>query len=89
MIVQKVREAERQQIVEQYRDRIGELVSGTVKKVTRDSIIVDLGNNAEGLLPRDQLVGLEVFRMGDRVRALLLAHRSAWCCSSAAHARKC
>lgn len=72
VIVQKVREAERQQIVEQYRDRIGELISGTVKKVTRDSIIVDMGNNAEGLLPRDQLVGREVFRMGDRVRALLL-----------------
>lgn len=72
VIVQKVREAERQQIVDQYRDRVGELISGTVKKVTRDSIIVDMGNNAEGLLPRDQLVGREVFRMGDRVRALLL-----------------
>jgi N utilization substance protein A len=72
VIVQKVREAERQQIVELYRDRVGELISGTVKKVTRDSIIVDMGNNAEGLLPRDQLVGREVFRMGDRVRALLL-----------------
>lgn len=76
VIVQKVREAERQQIVELYRDRVGELISGTVKKVTRDSIIVDLGANAEGLLPRDQLVGREVFRMGDRVRALLLDVRS-------------
>ncbi|MBR9911363.1 MAG: transcription termination/antitermination protein NusA [Gammaproteobacteria bacterium] len=76
VIVQKVREAEREQVVEQYRDRVGELISGTVKKVTRDSIIVDLGNNAEGLLPRDQLVGREVFRMGDRVRALLLDVRS-------------
>lgn len=76
VIVQKVREAERAQIVEMYRDRVGELISGTVKKVTRDSIIVDLGNNAEGLLPRDQLVGREVFRMGDRVRALLLDIRT-------------
>ncbi|NIB44291.1 transcription termination/antitermination protein NusA [Pseudomaricurvus alkylphenolicus] len=76
VIVQKVREAEREQIVELYRDRLGELISGTVKKVTRDSIIVDLGNNAEGLLPRDQLVGREVFRMGDRVRALLLDVRT-------------
>ncbi|GAB3091840.1 transcription termination/antitermination protein NusA [Aestuariicella hydrocarbonica] len=76
VIVQKVREAERQQIVELYRDRVGELISGTVKKVTRDSIIVDMGNNAEGLLPRDQLVGREVFRMGDRVRALLLDVRT-------------
>jgi len=71
VIVQKVREAERAQTVEEYLDRVGELVSGSVKKVTRDSIIVDLGNNAEGLLPRDQLVGREIFRVGDRVRALL------------------
>lgn len=71
VIVQKVREAERAQIIDEYQDRIGELVSGTVKKVTRDNIIVDLGNNAEGLLPRDQLVGREIFRMGDRVRAVL------------------
>src|SRR5690606_24591339 len=71
VIVQKVREAERAQVVDEYRDRIGELVSGTVKKVTRDNVIVDLGNNAEGLLPREELVGREVFRMNDRVRALL------------------
>ena len=47
------------------------MISGTVKKVTRDNIIVDLGNNAEGFLPREELVGREVFRMGDRVRAIL------------------
>ncbi|MDO3383401.1 transcription termination factor NusA [Gilvimarinus algae] len=76
VIVQKVREAERAQMVDEYRDRVGELVNGTVKKVTRDSIIVDLGNNAEALLPRDQLVGREIFRMGDRVRALLQDVRS-------------
>ena len=72
VIVQKVREAEREQIVEQYRSRIGELISGSVKKVTRDNIIVDLGGNAEGLLPREELVGREVFRMNDRIRALLM-----------------
>jgi N utilization substance protein A len=71
VIVQKVREAERALVVEQYRDQIGELVSGTVKKVTRDNIIVDLGNNAEALMPRDELVGREVFRINDRVRAVL------------------
>ena len=76
VIVQKVREAERAQMVEEYKDQVGELVSGSVKKVTRDSIIVDLGNNAEGLLPRDQLVGREIFRVGDRVRALLQEVRS-------------
>jgi N utilization substance protein A len=72
VIVQKVREAERAQVVEQYEKHIGELVSGTVKKTTRDSVIVDLGNNAEGLLPRDQTIPKEQFRMGDRVRAILL-----------------
>lgn len=75
VIVQKVREAERAQIVEEYEDRINELVNGTVKKVTRDNIIVDLGNNAEGLLPREELVGREIFRVGDRIRALLLEVR--------------
>jgi transcription termination/antitermination protein NusA len=76
VIVQKVREAERAQMVDEYRDRMGELISGTVKKVTRDSIIVDLGNNAEGVLPRDQLIGREIFRMGDRIRTLLLEVRT-------------
>ena len=71
VIVQKVREAERAKVVELYRGRIGEIISGTVKKVTRDNVIVDLGNNAEALLGRDQLIGREAFRMGDRVRALL------------------
>ncbi len=71
VIVQRVRDAERAQVVEQYQGRVGELVAGTVKKVTRDNVIVDLGNNAEGLLPRDQLVGRETFRVNDRVRAIL------------------
>lgn len=71
IIVQKVREAERAQVVEQYRDRVGELVNGSAKKVTRDNIIVDLGNNAEGVLPKNNLIGREIIRMGDRVRAVL------------------
>ena len=72
VIVQKVRDAERAQIVDQYRGREGELLAGIVKKVTRDNIIVDLSNNAEGLLPRSELVGRETFRINDRVRAVLL-----------------
>ncbi|MEM1155457.1 MAG: transcription termination factor NusA, partial [Pseudomonadota bacterium] len=71
VIVQRVRDAERAQVVEQYTGKVGELIAGTVKKVTRDNVIVDLGNNAEGLLPRDQLVGRETFRVNDRVRAIL------------------
>ena len=71
VIVQKVREAERAQVVDAYRERLGEIVSGTVKKVTRDNVIVDLGNNAEALLAREDIIPRETFRVGARVRALL------------------
>ena len=71
VIVQKVREAERAQVVEAYRDRLGEIISGTVKKVTRDSVIVDLGNNAEAMLAREDIISRETFRVGVRMRALL------------------
>jgi len=71
VIVQKVRDAERALIADQYRDQVGELVSGIVKKVTREHLIVDLGNNAESVLTREELVGREVFRVNDRVRAIL------------------
>ena len=71
VIVQKVREAERAQIVDAYRDRVSEIISGTVKKVTRDSVIVDLGNNAEALLSREDIIPRETFRVGARIRALL------------------
>jgi N utilization substance protein A len=71
VIVQKVREAERAQVVDAYRGRIGELVSGQVKKVTREAVIVDLGNNAEAILPRESWIPRETFRVGDRLRGLL------------------
>ncbi|WP_338468749.1 transcription termination factor NusA [Azotobacter vinelandii] len=71
VIVQKVREAERAQVVDVYRERVGEIISGTVKKVTRDNVIVDLGNNAEALLAREDIIPRETFRVGARVRALL------------------
>ncbi|MES2818635.1 MAG: transcription termination factor NusA [Pseudomonadota bacterium] len=71
VIVQKVREAERAQVVEAYRERLGEIISGTVKKVTRDNVIVDLGNNAEALLAREDIISRETFRVGARIRALL------------------
>jgi len=71
VIVQKVREAERAQVVDAYRNRVGELVNGQVKKVTREAVIIDLGNNAEAILPREVWVPRETFRIGDRLRALL------------------
>jgi N utilization substance protein A len=73
VIVQKVREAERAQVVEEYESRIGEMLNGTVKKVTRDSIIIDLGGNAEGVIPRANMIPREMVRMNDRIRGVLMA----------------
>ena len=75
VIVQKVKDAERELIIDRFRHRVGELLSGTVKKVTRDHIIVDFGDNAEGILPREELVGREIFRVNDRTRAILQSIR--------------
>lgn len=72
VIVQKVREAERALIAKEYQHKVGELISGVVKKTTRDSIIVDLGSNAEGLLKREHILPKEAYRPGDRVRAYLM-----------------
>ncbi|HEX4045616.1 MAG TPA: transcription termination factor NusA [Gammaproteobacteria bacterium] len=71
VIIQKVQEAERAQMVHAYRERIGQLVNGTVKKVIRDFLVLDLGNNAEAILPRTEMIPHEAFRVGDRVRAYL------------------
>ena len=71
VIVQKVREAEREMVVDQYRDQVGELVTGVVKKSSRDSIIIDLGNNAEAIIYKDDRLPRESFRSGDRIRGLL------------------
>jgi transcription termination/antitermination protein NusA len=71
VIVQKVREAERKQVLEAYEDRVGEMVSGVVKRSERSGIILDLGNNAEAFIPREELIPREAIRPGDRVRAYL------------------
>jgi N utilization substance protein A len=71
VIVQKVREAERAQIVEAYQDRVGELISGQVKRLERGSVIVDLGGNAEAIILRDHLIPREPIRPSDRIRGYL------------------
>ena len=76
VIVQKVREAERAQVVEQYKGRVGTLVSGLVKRVDRNGIFVDLGGNAEGFIPRDQMIPREPVRTQDRIKAFLKDVRS-------------
>lgn len=71
VLVQRIREAERALVIEAYESRVGELLSGQVKKVTREALIVDLGNNAEALLPRESWIPRETFRVGERLRAIL------------------
>jgi N utilization substance protein A len=68
VIVQKVRDAERDRQYEEYKDRIGEVVNGQVKRVEYGNVIVDLGRG-EGIVRRDELIPRETFRYGDRVRA--------------------
>ncbi len=76
VIVQKVREAEREQVVEEYKGRVGELLSGLVKRVDRNGVFIDLGGNAEGFVSRDQMVPREPVRPQDRMKALLIEVRS-------------
>ena len=76
VIVQKVREAERAQVVEEYKSRASTLVSGIVKRVDRNGVFVDLGSNAEGFIPRDQMIPREPVRAQDRVKAFLQEVRS-------------
>lgn len=70
VIVQKVRDAERDKQFDEYKDRAGEIVSGTVKRVEYGNITVDFGRT-EGYLRRDELIPREAFRQGDRIRAYI------------------
>jgi N utilization substance protein A len=76
VIVQRVREAERAQVLDAWRDRIGELVNGIVKRVERGNVFVDLGGNAEAFIPKDKAIPRDVLRPGDRVRGYLLDVRA-------------
>ncbi|MSR14952.1 MAG: transcription termination/antitermination protein NusA [Gammaproteobacteria bacterium] len=71
VIVQKVREAERAQVVEAFQTRIGDLVMGVVKRVERGSVYLDLGGNAEAIIHKEQMIPREVVRPGDRIRGYL------------------
>ncbi|MGH8079670.1 MAG: transcription termination factor NusA [Lysobacter sp.] len=76
VIVQRVREAERAQVVDGWKDRVGELVTGIVKRVERGNIYVDLGGNAEAIIPKDKGIPRDVLRAGDRVRGYLFDVRT-------------
>ena len=70
VIVQKVRDAERERMYEEFKDRVGEIINGTVKRVEYGNVIVDLGRG-EAIIRRDELIPRETFRYGDRVRAYI------------------
>ena len=76
VIVQKVREAERKKVVEEFEGRVGQLLSGVVKRVDRNGVYVDLGGNAEGFIPREHMMPREPARPQDRIKALLREVRS-------------
>ena len=71
VIVQKVREAEKQKTVDLYKDKVGELVGGVVKRLDRSGYYLDLGNNAEAFLPRRETIPKEPIRPQDRIKAIL------------------
>lgn len=71
VIVQRVREAERERVLKAFEEKVGTLVSGQVKRATRDFIIVDLGKHADGLLPREEMIPREMYRTNDRIRCFL------------------
>ncbi len=76
VIVQKVHEAERAQMASAFKERLGTLMNGVVKKVTREYILLDLGNNAEAILQRAEMIPHEAVRVNDRLRAYLYEIRS-------------
>ncbi len=71
VLSQKVKDAEREQMVAEHRNFLGRVINATVKKQGRDFMILDLGNNAEAVLKRDQLIPHETFGRGDRIKVLL------------------
>jgi N utilization substance protein A len=71
ILVQKVREALREKVYEEYIDRKGELINGTIKRFERGDIIVDLGNNLEAILPRQEQARSETWNQGERVRVVI------------------
>ena len=71
VIMQKIREAERESIYEEYHEKVGEIISGSVQRVERGNLIVNLGTT-EAILPRSETIPRENFRQGERIRAYLL-----------------
>lgn len=76
VIFQKVREAEREKVAAEYSDKVGGLLGGTVKRVDRGNVFIDLGSNAEAIIPKGQQIPRDPIRPGDRVRGCLMEIQS-------------
>ena len=76
VVIQKIREAERKKVVEAYEDRVGELITGVVKRLEKGSVYLDLGGNVEAYIARDEMIPRESIRIGDRIRGYLKEVRS-------------
>jgi N utilization substance protein A len=76
VIIHKVREAERRKIVEAYKNRIGELITGIVKRIEKGSVYLDLGGHIEAYIAREDMIPREAIRVGDRIRGYLQDVRS-------------
>jgi N utilization substance protein A len=72
ILVQKVREAIREKVYDEYIDRKGELINGTVKRFERGDMIIDLGNNLEAILPRREQSRGEIWNQGERTRVVIV-----------------
>lgn len=75
MILQKIRQAERDHVFEEYKDRLGDIVSGTVRQIAHRDLIVDIGK-AEAIIPAKERIPTEEYQIGDRVRAYILKVQS-------------
>ncbi len=71
VIVQKVREAERKKVYEHYKDKVGDLVTGVIKRIERGNVFVDLEGTADAIIPREEMIPREPVRTGDRIRGYL------------------
>ena len=71
VIIHKVREAERKKVADAYMDRVGELVTGVIKRIEKGSVYMDLGGNADAYIPREHMIPRQSVRVGDRIRGYL------------------
>jgi transcription termination/antitermination protein NusA len=76
IILRELRQAERDEVAKQYQNKINTLVTGKVKSVSRDSLILDMGDNIEAIIPKEEMIPHEVVRIGDRLRGLLINVRN-------------